>query len=47
VRHQGKDHTIFAVVEGNVRFKRDNLRARTFVWVEQPVAALASASASA
>jgi hypothetical protein len=43
---QGKDHTIFATVVGKLRFKRDNQRARTFVWVEQPAApALAAASA--
>jgi ribosomal protein L27 len=41
---QGSDHTIFATVVGKLRFKRDNLRSRTFVFVEQqPAAALASA----
>jgi ribosomal protein L27 len=40
---QGKDHTIFATIVGNVRFKRDNHRSRTFISVEEePTQALAS-----
>ena len=39
----GKDHTIFSLVEGNVRFKRDNLRARTYIWVQAPSQQLAHA----
>ena len=42
-RAQGKDHTIFATVQGKLRFKRNSLKSRTFVWVEQAPAALASA----
>ena len=41
---QGKDHTIFATIVGNVRFKRDTHRSRTFISVEEePTQALASA----
>ena len=36
---QGKDHTIYSLAEGHVRFKRDNLRDRTFIYVEPPAVA--------
>ena len=32
---QGKDHTIFATIVGNVRFKRDSHRSRTSISVEE------------
>ena len=32
---QGKDHTIFATIVGNVRFKRDSHRSRTYISVEE------------
>jgi ribosomal protein L27 len=32
---QGKDHTIFATIVGNVRFTRDSHRSRTFISVQE------------
>ena len=40
---QGKDHTIFATVSGNVRFKHDRHKDRKTIYIEEP--ALQSATA--
>ena len=41
----GKDHTLFALVEGNVKFSRST-RGRSFVSVEPPANADAQAAAA-
>ena len=43
----GKDHTLFALVQGTLRFKRSAQLGRTFVVLDTPAAAAASASAVA
>ena len=44
---QGKDHTLFALIQGTLRFKRSAQLGRTFVVLDSPAAAAATASAVA
>ena len=41
---QGRDHTLFALVPGTVKFRYDRQKKRRYVSVEAPVAAAAAAA---
>ena len=44
---QGKDHTIFATVSGNVRFKHDRHKDRKTIYIQQPILETVAAAAAA
>ena len=41
---QGKDHTLFALIQGTLRFKRSAQLGRTFVVLDSPAAAAAASA---